>query len=319
MRKSVDKRIENLLREAESRHACCAPITRADKEALQKRKVPSIAISPRQKLFVRPETWNALSAIERSLWLARGMGSLHPEWVFCLFTAAALHGLYVPHRLLRLIHVAHAQSSCPKDRGIIVHHRKKNLERTYVQGVYATPLLETTIDCLAHLDFAEGLPIADSALLNLEISKRQFIDLIQSSGQYGAQKAVATALHADPRSENGGESMARAVMIEEGFMLPDLQVPIPHPLNKRKTYRVDFLWRPPGQSPVAGEFDGVIKFEDDAMLKEHSVAKTLRQERNREAILTSTGLHVMRFTYDDVRLRNPLVRLMELYGIPRVA
>ena len=63
----------------------------------------------------------------------------------------------------------------------------------------------------------------------------------------------------------------------------------------------------------------MVKLEDEQMLKNHSVLQTLRQERNREAALTSTGLRVMRFTYDDVLLGLPLVTLMNHYGIPHVA
>lgn len=319
MHRFVTERIDSLLTEAEARQSCLAPLNRADKSALQKYLRSDLVRSPHRSLYARTDTWSSLSPNDRALWMARGLHTLHPEWVFSFYTAAALQGLYVPNRLLNQIHVAHIGPTCQKSRGIIVHHCKKELEPAYVQGIPVTPLLETTIDCLFRLSLTEGLPIADSALRNLDISKRQFLDLIESSGQYGAFKASKIALHANPLSESGGESMARAVMIEEGFALPELQAPIPHPLYKGRTYRVDFLWRLSGQSDVAGEFDGMVKLEDEQMLKNHSVLQTLRQERNREAALTSTGLRVMRFTYDDVRLGLPLVTLMNHYGIPHVA
>lgn len=319
MHRSVTERIDSLLAEAERRQSCLAPLNRADKDVLRKHLRKGLVCSPHRGLFARTETWRNLSLADRTIWIARGLSTLHPEWKFCLYTAAAFHGLYVSNHLLSQIHIAHIGSTCQKSRGIIVHHCKKELEPVFVQGIPVTPLLETAIDCLSHLSLVEGLPIADSALRSLDISKRQFLDLIESSGQYGALKAFKIALHANPLSESGGESMARAIMIEEGFVLPELQVAIPHPFYRGRTYRVDFLWRLNGQPDVAGEFDGMVKLEDEQMLKNRSILQTLRQERNREAALTSTGLRIMRFTYDDVRFRRPLVAIMNHYGIPHVA
>ncbi len=319
MHRSGTERINSLLAEAERRQSCLAPLNRADKDALRKHLREGLVCSPHHGLFARLEIWRNLSLTDRTLWTARGLSALHPEWVFCLYTAAAFHGLYASNPLLHQIHVAHPGSTCQKNRGIIAHHCKKKLKPVFVQGIPVTPLLETTIDCLSRLNLTEGLPIADSALRSLNISKRQFLDLIESSGHYGTLKASKIALHANPLSENSGESMARAIMIEEGFALPELQAPITHPFCKGRAYRVDFLWHLNGQADVAGEFDGMVKLEDEQMLKNRSVLQNLRQERNREAALTSTGLRVMRFTYDDVRLRRPLVTIMDHYGIPRVA
>ena len=319
MYQSVNERIEALAVEAEDQHMCFAPHSRCDKEALSLRVAKNLYISPYQGLYARTQTWNSLEHVEKMLWIARSLSRLHPEWVFCLHTAAAFHGLYVSNHLTRCVHVAHESPKHPKSRGMIIHHKKKTVESVLIDRVPVTPLLETVIDCLSHSSFIDGLPIADSALAKFDISKRQFLDLMESSRQRGAMKALNTAKHANAKSENGGESIARAVMIEEGFMPPELQVPIRHPLYPGKAYRVDFLWRIPNESPVAGEFDGAIKLENEDMLKNHSVAQTLREERTREAMLTSTGLRVMRFTYDDVRRRYPLTRLMEHYGIPRVA
>ncbi len=319
MHQTVNQRADELVIAAEARRMCCVPRTRSDKEALRLRMLKHHYASPYQGLYVRVQTWNGLTPVEKMCWIARALSETRPEWVFCLHTAAAFHGLYVSNHLARHIHVAHESPKHPKSRGIIVHHKKKSLESVLMNETPVTPLLETTIDCLSRSNFMDGLPVADSALARLGVSKRQFIDLIESSNQRGARKALATAKHADDRSENGGESLARAVMIEEGFATPELQVPIPHPLHPGRTYRVDFLWHIPGKAPIAGEFDGMVKLENESMLKNHSIAQTLREERNREAILTSTGLRIMRFTYEDVRRRRPLVRLMEHYGIPRDA
>lgn len=44
-----------------------------------------------------------------------------------------------------------------------------------------------------------------------------------------------TLMHADGRSENGGESVVRAIILELGFAEPDLQVEIEDPSTPAHT------------------------------------------------------------------------------------
>lgn len=124
---------------------------------------------------------------------------------------------------------------------------------------------------------------------------------------------------ANPLSENGGESYARAVMIEEGFQVPTLQVELPDPISPSGTYRVDFLWRLPDGSYVAGEFDGLRKYNDPRYRGGRSANEVLIAERERESHLNALGLPVMRFKFADVLDRRRFVRLLEQFGIPRVS
>lgn len=64
---------------------------------------------------------------------------------------------------------------------------------------------------------------------------------------------------ADGKSENGGESLARAAMIELGCVRPELQHEFPNETNPKWPYRVDFAWKVGGKL-IVGELDGADKY-----------------------------------------------------------
>ena len=61
------------------------------------------------------------------------------------------------------------------------------------------------------------------------------------------------------RRERGGESLARATMVTLGFETPYLQVELPDPIEPRKRFRLDFVWRDESRRLIFGEFDGKAK------------------------------------------------------------
>ena len=134
-------------------------------------------------------------------------------------------------------------------------------------------------------------------------------------GLHGIRHALSTLSHADPRSESGGESLARALMIEFGFRLPELQVTVRSTLGDGHVYRPDFMWRL-SSGIVYGEFDGREKYVDPAMTHGASAASVMADERLRESRLSATG-RVMRFCYADLRSPARLARLLDAFGIPR--
>ena len=128
---------------------------------------------------------------------------------------------------------------------------------------------------------------------------------------------MRTMHYADARSESGGESIARAAMIQHGFALPELQVALPRPLDRRRSYRVDFLWTRLDGSRVIGEFDGMQKYEDAALRGGRTPMRVLADEQHREAQLTLYGMPIMRFSSKDVANTGRFVKLLDQYGIPR--
>ena len=152
--------------------------------------------------------------------------------------------------------------------------------------------------------------------------------------------------YANPKSENGGESLARAVMLELGFVEPELQHEFPNPNYPQSPYRADFMWKVNGKI-IVGEFDGTDKYliEDRTLPDNRSAACDLRtedfdgsveninnfstnnlyrynrdavrKERNRERWLMDCGVvRVVRFDYCDIL--NPLEFKKKLLsaGIP---
>ena len=65
------------------------------------------------------------------------------------------------------------------------------------------------------------MPIADSAISKLVLVREQLMEAIEQRATARNGRAIRTALttlrYADARAESGGESVARAVMIETGF------------------------------------------------------------------------------------------------------
>ncbi|WP_239443039.1 hypothetical protein [Gordonibacter sp. An230] len=167
--------------------------------------------------------------------------------------------------------------------------------------------------------FDQALATADSALRVSGMTSASFAACFEHMGgtHTGTAHAVRTMRYADARSESGGESIARAVMIRRGFALPELQVVLPQPLNRERSFRVDFLWNRTDGGKVLGEFDGMQKYEDATMLAGRSSLRALADERHREAQLTLYGMPIVRFSYQDVMDEGRFAELLDRYGVPR--
>lgn len=85
--------------------------------------------------------------------------------------------------------------------------------------IAVTDIDQTITDCLVDASFVEGLIIADSALHEQLLSKKHFVEAVDKLGlnRRGVVTARRVARYADGLSESGGESKARALMIERGW------------------------------------------------------------------------------------------------------
>ena len=103
-------------------------------------------------------------------------------------------------------------------------------------------------------------------------------------------------------------------MIEEGFTPPMDQVPF---IVNGKSYRVDFLWKLADERIIVGEFDGTAKYVDPDMTDRRSIQGTVFLEREREDALRQAGVtDIVRFTFDDVLQKAPLIRKLKQAGVP---
>lgn len=321
--KTTDKRINALLDEASLRGSCLGPRDRNDRAALSRRVEKGLAISPYPGVYASPSFWNSLSGKperqERAILL--GIAMLHPSWVFCHISAAVLHGLNVPYRLLGTIHVANLNGYSSRRSQRIVRHRIRRDQIDAFDGIAVTSPLETALECLCDTGFREGLAIADSAARLLGISGAELRDRLAELGKGtpGIQRALSIAQHADPLSESGGESIARAAIIRYGYVLPKLQVWVSNPLDQKHPVRVDAIWILPDGTIVICEVDGIEKRVNPEMTGGLDLAQIFAKERQREAMLTAIGAKVMRVSFNDAWDGQKLCRLLDVYGVPKAS
>lgn len=323
MSRLVRQAISQRLRQSEAAKTCLVHPSGSMRRALDRLVQQGAVLRPIPGGYARPEYWLGLTPLEQVLHEIRGLSMLHPGWVFCRTSAAAIHGLWVSNRLLRP-HCVATSKAAHGSRSAAVQRCNLNLRPLDIEtmgNIPVTTLLRTTLDCLRHLEFEEALIIADSSLRRSGMTSDELVQRLRTdfSGYPGFSKALFAASHANGLSESGGESLARAIMIQQGFMSPELQVKIPDPFDPSKTYRADFCWELPNGTRVLGEFDGQEKYRNPVMTRGKDAIDVLAEERLRESRLGASGARVMRFSYADICDVPFFVRLLEQYGIPRVS
>lgn len=310
--------IAGLLDEAEQADMCLVCRSDGLHKALRRRVAAGELVMPWPQLFARATTWERFKPDERACRLLISLNELHPDWVFCGPSAAVLQGLSVSWELLDTVHVAVPPGSGGCSPRALRRHVTSDIEPDQARGVPVTPLLRTAFDCARWLSFREGLAVADSALRVGGLPKEELVEYVDEMGGgfHGIAQARMTVTHADGRSENGGESIARAAMWELGFAMPDLQVEVPSPFSGSGLYRVDFRWRLADGAEVYGEHDGNEKYLNPQMNGGSPLA-AMKGERRRESGLTVAHASVMRFSPADVADTEYFDWLLRYYGIPR--
>lgn len=313
--------ITSMLDEAEQRQTCAWTNNKALQDTFCHCKARGDIISPVPSLYIRKEYWNQLNFNNKHLYIARALTAKHPNWIFCGPTAALAYGFEVPYWQLQKIHVTHLKS-CSRENQYICHHRyiprmKNRLQHPYISaGIPVLSTAETLAQCLRMSNFADGLCIADSGLRTLNQTKEWLLNEVNHLGfrQKGIAQARITAGFADARAESGGESIARAHILELGFASPELQATIIDPISKA-TYRVDFLWTLPTGQRIIGELDGRQKYVDPDMTQGRSAIDVLTAERLRESRLSRLA-SIMRFSFANACDLAFFYQLLQSFGVP---
>lgn len=305
--------------EAERAKTCVTPTSTNDTRRLRLARKNGHLIEVAHHVYARPGYWASLKQTQRSLHILRALSAAHPSWVFCGPSAALAFGLSVSYQLLSKVHVLTSKKSHTRSGDGMCRHISGECETTAVNGVMVTTIERTVFDCLRLADFRHGLAIADSALHLGLASKEDLLAFIEHQDKRisGWEQALKTMGHADKRAESGGESIARATIIEQGFMLPELQHVVHDPVDSSIEFRVDFWWEVKGQPTIIGELDGHDKYVDPAMTKGRSIVDVMTDERLRESHISGTGAKVMRFSFADVLNTTYFVHLLESFGAPR--
>lgn len=327
MSAKVEQEVRALFEDTDGEGACVPAPTHRMCVALRRRLGEGGEIvSPERGLYALRDEWERLSPTQRTLSIMRGMQLMHPDWVFCGPSAALAFGADVSYAQQRPFHVVAPGTSWPARTERVHYHRVGlgsygGVEEEPVRraGVLVTPLARTALDSLRWLSFREGMVVADMVVRGRP-GRREALEgyfLAREGSCRGVPDALRTLACADGRAESGGESIARAVMIERGYMLPELQVLVPDPLRPGRSFRVDFAWVRTDGRVIVGECDGAGKFVDPAMTADRSPEEVLLAQRSREGLITSYDVSVLRFTYEEAAGVDELVRKLELYGVPK--
>lgn len=277
-------------------------------------------ISPIPGLYARRTYWNELSVTERHLHAARALLYEHPDWIFCDRTAALAYGLPISRFWAQNIDIATSSATHSSRRARIYRHVRP-LENVQIrEGIPVLPLIQTVFDCVRSFPFDEALALADSAIRlypNDDVKTKLESAIEKSPNKWGRSKARKVLKYMDGLSESPLESLARAHIIDMGFELPELQVEFSNPLQKGKVFRVDMLFKRPAMSNVAVEIDGRVKYEDMTITHGENIASIMMKERQREALLTTNNLEIMRLHYEDIVTPNRFLDIMQAYQIPK--
>lgn len=322
MSKSLEESLWKRIAHEEQRGRYLVPSNRAERQALERRVRAGMLVSPYKDMFVRPEYLTQLSARARTLHTVKALAALHPDWTFCFSTAALLHGLQVSNKLLQPIDIAiEPTGNRRRASGIAACHVVPHQEALLVAGVRATALLQTLLDCACAYPFAYGLAIVDSALHWKLTTKEEVTEffLQRGKGRHGIETARKVVAYCDGRSDNGGESIARAMIIELGFAVPELQVEIYDPMEPSVPKVADYYWRRPDGHEIIGELDGMGKYQG-VLSHQNSDASDIVQafsrERIRESHLNLTGATVIRFTIAQAQDEDYMLKLLSAAGVP---
>ena len=187
----------------------------------------------------------------------------------------------------------------------------------------APPLMQTTLDCLCASTFRQGLAIVDSVLHHRLATKEQLIEYFAAygKGRRGIRQARETLRYADGRSENGGESIVRAVIIELGFETPELQIEIEDPMMPGVSKRADLGWKLSDGRYILAELDGFAKYltkgaRRSKVEKTELAVQSMRAERLRESHLNLTGAVILRFSFAQALDTSYFFQLLATAGVP---
>lgn len=327
MSRENDRRIEELLTGAAEAGSCY--VVSADdpdgiRRALSRRVAAGQVVSPARGLFADAQTWDGLKTGEKTLCLARGLQELHPDWVFCGPTAAVAYGVDVSHDLLDRVHLAVTPDARGSNQRLLRRHAvlpadpaSRDIE--VVGGLRVTAPGQTVSDCLRWADFAHGLGVVDSAIRIGVVGREELERYLEALPPHSRMRghALRTLAWADPRSENGGESIARARMLLLGYVCPELQVEVPRVVEKGKPYRADYCWVRADGLVILGELDGDGKYVEEELMGGRDIDEVLSDENIRGSRFTLYDVSLMRFRFGATGKPSTFAAILDEYGVPK--
>lgn len=294
-----------------------APANSSESKTLSILVAHDFLTRPLRGLYAPRGAWDdrSLSPRKRLRIKANGYAAAHPNAIFCAYTAAALHGLWVSQARYRELDIISQTMTGKQAANPIVRWPARNFAEYTDRDPARTQIIPTLAMCMLDAPLPESLALVDSALHFKLTTKEEIGRFLATSchGSRGIKRAFDSLRLADERPDNGGESVVRGMIAEAGYMPPtQLQADFPDPIDG-STHRVDMFWITP-TGGVIGEVDGMEKYSSNEDRSTH----VLVQERQRESHLTSLGYPVMRILYSRVNEPDYLPKLLQSFHIPRL-
>jgi hypothetical protein len=221
---------------------------------------------------------------------------LPPGAVVSHVSAAVLHGLPAWGMCLDRVHVTRdGRSGGHRRRTLQVHITPLHPDEiTAVDGVPVTTVARTLGDLARSVPFDRAVAVADAALFRGAVARTSLDHAIDRSPRRHGTRVARRALEfADPGGESVGESRSRVLLQRWGLPRPVLQWNVP---ARRPLGRSDFAWP---KFRTVGEFDGRIKY-GRLLVPGQSPGDAVFVEKRREDAIRETGLHVVRWGWDDL-------------------
>lgn len=269
-------------------------------------------------VYADPVYWNHLDVEARIFQLASAIVAVEPDAIFCGSTAALLYGIGSAYSLLNAVQMLLPRST-RRDTYEFVEYRRWRPGEVWRLGPFTlTDPYRTVVDIARTSAFRYALGYVDGLAREYDVDREELRAYAQANcrGLHGISRAFGVFEYMDGRSDNGGESEARAAMILAGVAAPELQVEIARP-GSAGYYLADYGWQMPDGSWMLAELHGLGKFEDETLKDlEHAAAKTYRAALLRDANLRAMGHNVIHFKLSDTYDVEEFGAMMRGYGIP---
>jgi len=270
----------------------------------------------RRGAYVEAIEWENLDPQGQHLVRCRlALAGLQREYPLTGFSAAAVWGMWVrefPDYVTILDRWKGGGRSEPGVRRVSAAVGSAVIQRR--DGMLVSSVARTVLEVARHGDFATALGSVDWALREKNpdgVSRDDLFAELEklplSVGRRHLDRCIRTG---SGKSDSYGESLARALMIELGYELPEQQVRYEAP---RKTYFADFTWR---KHAVIAEFDGKGKYLNDEW-NGKDPGEAVWREKLREDYLRSCGYTVIRLFWSDLLHPERLIAKLDAVGIPR--
>lgn len=214
---------------------------------------------------------------------------LRAEHVFSHDSAALLWGapLWAVPAVTHVLQRSRASSRSADD---VARHHGLPERWLLVDGIPATDLTRTVVDCATTMHPLGALVVADWALTKGLDRDGALAMLDGRRRNNGRGRARFVLEHADPGAQSAWESWLRYMALRLGLPRPETQLPVDTRIGR---FFVDLGWR---EHTVLLEFDGKVKYRDGAFGAGYDADDARFDEKVREdAITERTGVRPLRF------------------------